>query len=83
MWKITYKRSATRRIKYRDHATSHENWWTKTLKEISEKIPFPNAAVISTHKKFITFLKLRLEFVATGEFSIPNKEISDPLEVES
>ena len=54
-----------------------------SLKEISEKIPFPTAAVISTDKKFITFLKLRLEFVATGEFSMPNKEISDPLEVES
>ena len=54
-----------------------------SLKEITDKLPKPTAAVISTDKKFITFLKLRLEFVAIGEFSIPNPEISDPLEIES
>ena len=42
----------------------------------------PPAAVISTDKKFITFLKLRLEFVAVGEFECPNSEITDPLKVE-
>ena len=49
---------------------------------LSTKIPSPPAAVISTDKKFITFLKLRLEFVAVGEFEFPSAEISDPLKVE-
>ena len=50
--------------------------------DLSIKIPYPPAAVISTDKKFITFLKLRLEFVAVGEFEFPNAEISDPFKVE-
>ena len=52
------------------------------LKELYNKIPKPQAAVISTDKKFITFLKLRCEFVAFGEIKVPNTEISDPLAVE-
>ena len=52
------------------------------LLDLSAKIPNTPAAVISTDKKFITFLKLRLEFVATGEFECPNNEITDPLKVE-
>ncbi len=50
--------------------------------DLKEKIPFPPAAVISTDKKFITFLKLRLEFVAVGEFEFPNADITDPFKVE-
>ena len=50
--------------------------------DLTEKIPSPPAAVLSTDKKFITFLKLRLEFVAVGEFKCPNAEITDPLKVE-
>ena len=46
------------------------------------KIPSPPAAVLSSDKKFITFLKLRLEFVAVGEFECPNAEIIDPFKVE-
>ena len=49
---------------------------------LSSKIPNPPAAVLSTDKKFITFLKLRLEFVAVGEFEFPNSEIADPLKIE-
>ena len=52
------------------------------LLDLSAKIPNTPAAVISTDKKFITFLKLRLEFVAIGEFEFPNNEITDPLKVE-
>ena len=52
------------------------------LKELYNKIPKPQAAVISTDKKFITFLKLRCEFVAFGELDLPNVEIPDPLAVE-
>ena len=46
--------------------------------DLYKKIPLPQAAVISTDKKFVTFLKLRLEFVASGEFEAPNSEINDP-----
>ncbi len=52
------------------------------FKDLSAKIPNIPAAVISTDKKFITFLKLRLEFVAVGEFESPNAEITDPFKVE-
>jgi len=55
---------------------------TTQFVDLREKIPHPSAAVLSTDKKFITFLKLRLEFVAVGEFECPNAEISDPFKVE-
>jgi len=55
---------------------------TNQFVDLKAKIPSPPAAVLSTDKKFITFLKLRLEFVAVGEFESPNAEISDPLKVE-
>ena len=55
---------------------------TTQFVDLTSKIPFPPAAVLSTDKKFITFLKLRLEFVAVGEFECPNAEITDPFKVE-
>ncbi|MGB3691463.1 MAG: MgPME-cyclase complex family protein [Spirulinaceae cyanobacterium] len=36
--------------------------------EIKAKCPQPSVAVVSTNKQFITWLKLRLEYVMTGEF---------------
>tara|TARA_Y100000589_G_scaffold256344_1_gene245490 strand:- start:3286 stop:3612 length:327 start_codon:yes stop_codon:yes gene_type:complete len=51
--------------------------------DLNKKIPSPSAAVISTDKKFITFLKLRLEFVAHGEFECPSAEIEDALATDS
>ncbi len=50
--------------------------------DLRAKIPVPPAAVLSTDKKFITFLKLRLEFVAVGEFECPSAEITDPFKVD-
>ena len=50
--------------------------------DLKAKIPSPSAAILSTDKKFITFLKVRLEFVAVGEFEFPNAEITDPFKVE-
>ena len=50
--------------------------------DLKARIPSPPAAILSTDKKFITFLKLRLEFVAVGEFECPNAEIIDPFKVE-
>ena len=55
---------------------------TTQFVDLLAKIPSPPAAVLSTDKKFITFLKLRLEFVAVGEFECPNAEIIDPFKVE-
>lgn len=49
------------------------------LKSIATAIPRPAAAVVSTDEKFITFLKLRLEFVATGSFEAPIASIPDAL----
>lgn len=49
------------------------------LASVKASCPQPAAAVISTDKTFITWLKLRLEYVATGEFEAPSPAISDPL----
>jgi hypothetical protein len=49
------------------------------LASLAAKVPRPAAAVVSTDAKFITFLKLRLEFVAAGQFRAPSAAISDPL----
>lgn len=49
------------------------------MAEINKKCPQPAAAIISTNPQFITWLKLRLEFVATGEFQAPSDTIPEPL----
>ena len=56
---------------------------SKQFSDLYKKIPSPSAAVISTDKKFITFLKLRLEFVAYGEFESPSTDIKDALATDS
>lgn len=49
------------------------------LKDQTESVPRPAAAVISTDERFITFLKLRLEFVRQGAFEAPSASVPDPL----
>jgi len=49
------------------------------MKDIKNKCPQPAAAIISTNAQFITWLKLRLEYVITGEFSAPSNTIPNPL----
>ncbi|MDZ8054249.1 MAG: MgPME-cyclase complex family protein [Aulosira sp. ZfuVER01] len=49
------------------------------MAEIKAKCPQPSAAIISTNQQFITWLKLRLEYVITGEFQAPSQTISDPI----
>ncbi|MEC4818587.1 MAG: DUF2488 family protein [Scytonema sp. PMC 1069.18] len=49
------------------------------MAENKAKCPQPAAAIISTNSQFITWLKLRLEYVITGEFQAPSPEIPDPL----
>jgi hypothetical protein len=49
------------------------------LATVAGSVPRPAAAVVSTDEKFITFLKLRLEFVARGQFEAPSATIPDAL----
>ena len=49
------------------------------MAQVKQECPQPAVAVISTDPKFITWLKLRLEFVKTGEFQAPSEAIPDPL----
>jgi hypothetical protein len=50
-----------------------------SLQPLQAKCPQPAVAIISTNAQFITWLKLRLEYVLRGEFSTPSSEIPDPL----
>lgn len=52
---------------------------TPSLKEANEQTPKPCVAIISTKKQFITWLKLRLEYIYLGEFEAPTAEIPEPL----
>lgn len=49
------------------------------LTAVKASCPQPAVAVVSTNKTFITWLKLRLEYVATGEFPAPSATIADSL----
>lgn len=47
--------------------------------EIKAKCPQPAVAIVSTNSQFITWMKLRLEYVITGEFEAPSDTIPEPL----
>lgn len=49
------------------------------MANIKAQIPQPCAAVITTDKRLSTWLKLRLEYVLTGQFDAPSDTIPDPL----
>jgi hypothetical protein len=49
------------------------------MAENKAKCPQPAAAIISTNPQFITWLKLRLEYVIKGEFQAPSETIADPI----
>ncbi len=49
------------------------------MADVKAKIPQPSAAVITTNKQLATWLDLRLEYVATGEFVAPSETIPEPL----
>jgi hypothetical protein len=49
------------------------------LAAVKAKCPQPAAAIISTNQSFITWLKLRLEYVAVGEFQAPSESIPEPI----
>lgn len=72
---------------YQEHGKTIDFWLVRQpafleapeLASLAARVPRPAAAVVSTDGHFITFLKLRLEFVATGQFSAPSGSIADPL----
>ena len=49
------------------------------MADLKAKVPQPSVAVISTNPQFITWLKLRLEYVSTGKFAAPSETIPDPI----
>jgi len=49
------------------------------MANLKAKIPQPTAAVITTNEQFSTWLKLRLEYVATGSFESPSAAIPNPI----
>ncbi len=49
------------------------------MASIKDKCPQPAAAIISTNPQIISWFKLRLEFVLTGEFQAPSDTIPQPL----
>tara|TARA_B100000965_G_scaffold108154_1_gene89388 strand:- start:1058 stop:1378 length:321 start_codon:yes stop_codon:yes gene_type:complete len=76
-----------RRRNYKENNKEIDFWLLKKpsflkaakFEDLYKRIPNPQAAVVSLDKKFITFLKLRLEFVASGEFEGDNSDIPNPL----
>jgi hypothetical protein len=49
------------------------------LAAVKAKAPEKNVAIITTNKTFSVWLKLRLEYVLTGEFEAPSDAIPDLL----
>ncbi|MGP1384088.1 MAG: MgPME-cyclase complex family protein [Thainema sp.] len=49
------------------------------MADVKAKCPQPTAAIITTNSSFMNWLKLRLEYVATGQFEAPSESIPEPL----
>ena len=72
---------------YRERNKEIDFWFIKQpafleapeMADVKAKISQPAAAVITTNKQLATWLKLRLEYVATGEFEAPSETIPEPL----
>ncbi|MEQ8541110.1 MAG: DUF2488 family protein [Coleofasciculus sp. D1-CHI-01] len=72
---------------YQDKGKEIDFWLVKQpafleapeMTQVKQECPQPAAAIISTNPNFITWLKLRLEFVKTGEFQAPSDTIPDPI----
>ena len=75
-----------RREHYRDQGKTVDFWLVRQpafldaepVKAGGVTVPRPAAAVVSTDAKFIDFMKLRLEWVARGQFEAPTLAIPDP-----
>jgi hypothetical protein len=76
-----------RRRDYEEKGKEIDFWLVKNpaflaapeMAENKAKCPQPAAAIISTNPQFITWLKLRLEYVIKGEFQAPSETITDPI----
>ncbi len=76
-----------RRRNYQEQDKEIDFWLVKQpafleapeMAAIKAKCPQPSVAVVSTNPSFITWLKLRLEYVITGEFEAPSDAIPDPI----
>ena len=76
-----------RRRHYQEQEQEMDFWLVKhpafleapELASVKAQCPQPAVALVSTNKSFITWLKLRLEYVATGEFQAPTDSIPDAL----
>ncbi len=72
---------------YRENQKEVDFWLVKQpafleapeMAEIKKSCPQPCVAVISTNQQFITWLKLRLEYVLMGSFTAPSPTITDPI----
>jgi hypothetical protein len=72
---------------YHEHEKELDFWLVKQpafleapeMAQVKQECPQSVVAIISTNPQFITWLKLRLEFVKTGEFQAPSDTIPDPL----
>lgn len=49
------------------------------MAKVKAQIPQPSAAVITTNEQLSTWLKLRLEYVASGKFEAPSDAIPEPI----
>lgn len=49
------------------------------MAKVKAQIPQPAAAVITTNEQLSTWLKLRLEYVASGTFEAPSDTIPEPI----
>ncbi|MBE7381683.1 MAG: DUF2488 family protein [Leptolyngbya sp. SIO1E4] len=76
-----------RRRHYQEQEKEIDFWLVKQpaflegdgLSEIKARCPQPAVAIISTDPTFVTWLKLRLEYVITGQFEAPSDSIPEPL----
>ena len=76
-----------RREHYREQGRTVDFWLVRQpafleadpVKAVAAAVPRPAAAVISTDARFIDFMKLRLEWVARGQFEAPTPAVPDPL----
>jgi Protein of unknown function (DUF2488) len=72
---------------YRENQKEVDFWLVKQpafleapeMAEVKKSCPQPCVAVISTNQQFITWMKLRLEYVLMGSFAAPSPTIADPL----
>jgi Protein of unknown function (DUF2488) len=72
---------------YRENQKEIDFWLVKQpafleapeMAEVKKSCPQPCVAVISTNQQFITWMKLRLEYVLMGSFTAPSPTIADAI----